>query len=64
MNRLLDKLTSGRFILSLLMGWAFLYMVITQTIGAEAALPVILLVCNWYFDRKDRAKPETTDNES
>lgn len=63
MNRLLDKLTSGRYILSLLMGWSFLYMVVTQIIGAEAALPVILLVCNWYFDRKDRVKPDSTNEK-
>jgi hypothetical protein len=60
MNRILDKLTSGRWLLSVLMGWAFLYMVVTQTIGAEAALPVILLVVNWYFERRDRKNDKDT----
>ena len=55
-NKVLDKVLGGRFILTVLCGYAFLYGVRTKYISAESALLVIVLVFEWYFKREDRKK--------
>jgi len=46
------KLPSGRFILTVLAGAAFLYTVIEKTIPSEAAVSIMTMVFVSYFNKK------------
>lgn len=47
-----DKLFSGRWILTVISGGAFLYMVMNKTMPPEAASAIISMVFVSYFNRK------------
>jgi len=56
---LLAKLTSGRFIFTLITGFVFAYLAITGELSTERVQEVILIVIYAYFSRTDRnSKPK------
>ena len=54
----LAKLLSGRWILTVCAGFAFVWLVVNGTIDAKDAMVVILLVANWYFTRERQEPPK------
>ena len=55
---ILNKILSGRFILTVIIGATFAYVSIRGRIPSEAVIGVIVMVIRDYFSRSDRA----TDN--
>ena len=53
-KRIIDKILSGRFILTVLCGIAFVWCVITRQLAEATITAILLAVFNSYFDRKDR----------
>ena len=54
MSRVLEKLTSGRWLLTACVGCGWFYLVVTGGVDQKDALAAFLLVANWYFNRNDR----------
>lgn len=54
MQKVLEKLTSGRWLLTACVGIGWLYLVVTGGVETKDALMAFLLVANWYFKREDR----------
>ena len=52
MEKLLNKITSGRFVLTVLVGIAFVYTVVEKTIPSEAAVGIFVMVIQGYFSKK------------
>jgi len=48
----MKKLMSGRWILTVLTGIAFLYVVIEKTIPSEAAVGIMVMVFQGYFSKR------------
>jgi len=53
-QRMLDKILSGRWILTVICGLAFLYCVLTKQLAEATITAILLAVFNSYFDKKDR----------
>lgn len=53
-----EKLTSGRWILTVIIGLTFAYVSIRGRIPSEAVIGVIVMVIRDYFSRQDRPKEE------
>lgn len=51
---MLTKLLSGRYVLTLISGIAFLYMIVTMSIKPSDAMMIITMVFTLYFSRNDR----------
>jgi len=58
MNKIIDKLLSGRFILTLISGVVFIYAVYTKALEAQAISAIISMVFISYFQKTDRKKEE------
>lgn len=56
-QRIIDKLLSGRFILTVICGLTFAYLAAKGKLEAAAVTAVIGSVFTSYFDRKDRPPP-------
>ena len=56
-KRIVDKLLSGRFILTVICGLTFAYLAIKGKLEAAAVTAVIGSVFASYFDRNDRTQP-------
>lgn len=56
-GRLLDKVTSGRFLLTVICGLTFAYLAATGKFEAAAVAAIISAVFRDYFDRRDRPGP-------
>jgi len=54
MNKVWAKLLSGRFILTIIGGIAFLYCVITKQIEAATITAILMAIFTSYFNRTDR----------
>jgi hypothetical protein len=52
-----DKLTSGRFWLTIISGFVFAYAVYAKIINAEATAAILTLVFMAYFQKNDRGTP-------
>ena len=52
--KLVEKMTSGRFILTVITGVVFGYMAVTGKITGEASAAIIATVFTAYFNRNDR----------
>ena len=55
---ILNKILSGRFILTVIIGATFAYVSIRGRIPSEAVIGVIVMVIRDYFSRQDRPKEE------
>jgi len=53
-KRILDKCLSGRFLLTLIAGIAFLYCVTHKIMESAAIAAIVVSVFDSYFSRKDR----------
>lgn len=53
-NRILTKLTSGRYILTIIAGATFAYAVVKGILPAEAVAAIVTMVFVEYFQRHDR----------
>lgn len=53
-QKILDKLLSGRWILTVICGFAFLYAVLAKQMAEATITAILLAVFNSYFDKKDR----------
>ncbi len=53
-EKIVGKLLSGRWILTVIGGIAFLYCVFTKQLEAATITAILLSIFNSYFDRKDR----------
>ena len=63
-QRLIDKFTSGRWILTIIGGVAFLYCVITKQIEAATITAILMAIFTSYFNRHDRSNgTDRTDNK-
>jgi len=58
---MLEKLLSGRFILTLIVGCVFAYCSCTGMLGVDKVMEVILLVIYGYFT-KNRSQPNPPKN--
>ena len=56
-DKIIDKILSGRFWLTIITGFVFAYAVKTKTLNAEATATIIAMVFISYFQR-DRKKEE------
>jgi hypothetical protein len=54
MREIIAKLTSGRFILTVICGLTFAYLACKKILPNEATMGVIILVFEAYFHRSDR----------
>ena len=54
----MKKLISGRFLLTIISGIVFAYVVCTKTLPAEATASILTMVFVSYFQRPDRKKEE------
>ena len=61
---LLAKLTSGRFIFTLITGFVFAYLAITGELSTERVQEVILIVIYAYFSRTDRGEKQINKGET
>ena len=55
---ILNKILSGRFILTCIIGATFAYVSVRGRIPSEAVIGVIVMVIRDYFSRQDRPKEE------
>ena len=53
-DKIIDKLLSGRFILTIIGGIAFLYVVIYKMMPPEAVASILTAIFMSYFNRSDR----------
>lgn len=60
MNKLLEKLLSGRLILTIIAGSVFAYASVAKLLDAQAISSIVMMVFVSYFNRHDRA-PEGKD---
>jgi len=51
---MIDKLTSGRFILTIMAGFVFVYLSVTKVLPQDKVMEVVLVVIYAYFNRNDR----------
>lgn len=51
---MLDKLTSGRFIFTVISALVFAQMAISEKISGDQAMSIIILIIGFYFNRADR----------
>lgn len=56
MNKILEKLAGGRFLLTVLCGIVFTVMSISGKLPTDKVMEVILLVIYGYFTRSDRGQ--------
>ena len=49
--RVVEKVTSGRWLLANFAGIAFLWMVVTAQLPPAVSMGFVMLVANWYFQR-------------
>lgn len=56
---MLQKLLSGRYLLTVAAAFVFVYAVITKLIGAAETVAILMFVFQAYFDRKDRENNTT-----
>ena len=54
---MIDKLTSGRLILTVICGLVFAYVSVTKIVPPDAVISILTMVFISYFQRADR-KPE------
>jgi len=54
-QQLLDKATSGRFIMVVIFSLTMCKAFLDGSISSDAFLPVMILIAEWYFKRSDRA---------
>lgn len=53
-DRVMEKLTSGRWLLTAGVGAGWLWLVVSGGVDNKDAMAAFLLVANWYFNREDR----------
>jgi hypothetical protein len=53
-QQLLDKATSGRFIMVVIFSLTMCKAFLDGSISSDAFLPVMILIAEWYFKRSDR----------
>ena len=56
--KIIDKLLSGRFVMVLLFSTTVCIGFLKKLISADAILPIMILIAEWYFNRNDREKKE------
>ncbi len=56
-GKMMDKILSGRFILTVICGLVFAYVSITKIVPPDAVIAILSMVFISYFQRADR-KPE------
>ena len=55
---ILNKILSGRFILTVIIGGTFAYVSVRGIVPSEAVIGVIVMVIRDYFSRQDRPKED------
>ena len=60
-ERIIVKLFSGRFILTVIAGLVFLYCAVTKRIEEAAITAILSMIFQSYFNRSDRANKEDND---
>lgn len=60
--RVIEKITSGRWLLANFAGASFLWMVVTQQIDPSISMAFVMLVANWYFQRPQERKKNESDS--
>lgn len=53
-NRIIEKLTSGRFLLTIIGGGVFAYSVITKQLEAATITAILMMIFQAYFQKGDR----------
>jgi len=61
---ILKKITSGRWILTVLAGIAFLYSVVYKILPPEAVATIITMVFISYFQKNERRENENSSNSN
>lgn len=62
-QQLLDKATSGRFIMVVIFSLTMCKAFLDGSISSDAFLPVMILIAEWYFKRSDRNGEKTEKTE-
>jgi hypothetical protein len=57
-EKMLNKMLSGRFILTVICGVVFAWAVFQKQMESATITAILLSVFNSYFDRKDRGNPK------
>lgn len=58
MERLIRKLTSARFLMSIILTIVLSYMAITETISGEQFVPLVTMVIAFYFTKDKSMQKE------
>lgn len=53
-DKIIEKILSGRYLLTVLSGAAFIYLTVTKQIDTAQAMTIIAMVFTLYFSRNDR----------
>jgi len=61
-ERIVEKVTSGQWLLTMAAAFAFVYMVVTRAIETDNAMTIIGVVVYAYFNR-DRSKDQADGRE-
>jgi len=59
-EKVLSKILSGRFILTIIVGIVFLYCAVTNKIEEAAVTAILSMIFQSYFNRHDREKDNGT----
>lgn len=62
-KRILDKLMSGRFILTVICGIVFAYSAITNKLEPAVITAILMMVFQQYFKREDRYNGDNRSNQ-
>lgn len=56
-QKVLEKLTSGRFLLTLTSCFVFCFMVVHRVMDKNDVVQLVMLIATFYFMRNDRNQP-------
>ena len=63
-DKVIEKLLSGRFYLTIIGGLVFAYSVYAKLMPPEATASIITMIFVSYFERKDRSNGHSQPNQS
>lgn len=62
MNKIWEKIASGRFIFTVITAWVFFIMALKGGMPADKVAEIIMMVIIFYFSRTDRSNTQGGSN--